>query len=312
MNSKGIRIDEILDANLQLGLRLLTTDADLTKVITESDINRPGLAMAGFFDHFASKRVQVFGRGESAFVHHFSPEVLKERQQKFFEHNPVCMIFTHNILPPEMFIEGASQYNIPTFVTPHKTHKLVEIISEFLDYRLAPRTIVHGVFIEVYGVGILLTGKAGVGKSETALKLIERGHRLIADDAVKVLRIGEAHLYGYSSDRIGHHMEIRGLGIINIRELYGSGGIRNSQKIDLIIQLEDWDENKEYDRLGIDNAYETILDIDIDLLTIPIKPGRNIPILIETAAKNHRLKEMGIHAAKNFTERLYLNSKENS
>lgn len=311
MATEGVQVAQISDANPHLELRQLTPDADLTKHIVDSNINRPGLAMAGFFSHFASNRVQVFGRCESAYVNHFDETTLTERQENFFQQNPVCLIFTHNNTPPESFIRGANQSKIPVFVTPHTTHKLIEVVSEFLNARLSPRTIVHGVLIEVFGVGILLTGQAGVGKSETALKLIERGHRLIADDAVQVRRISEAYLFGYSSERIGHHMEIRGLGIINIRELYGSGAIKNKQQIDLVVELEDWDENKEYDRLGIDEAYEKILDINIACLTIPIKPGRNIPILIETAAKNHRLKEMGIHVAKNFTENIYINNKDN-
>ena len=304
MNKKGVRVADLLEADLQLNFQLLTEKADLGKSITSSDINRPGLALAGFFEHFAGGRVQVFGMGESAYLHSLSSEDLSRCQSSFFSYAPVCLIFTHDHIPPEEFTRAAEKADIPILKTRHSTHKLVEIIAEFLDFRMAPRTVIHGVFIEVFGVGILLRGKPGVGKSETALELVERGHRLIADDAVEVARLGEAHLYGYASKTIEHHMEIRGLGIINIKDLYGSGSVRNSKHIDLLVNLDEWDQSKEYDRLGIDDLKEKVLDIDVSSITIPIGPGRNIPVLIENAAKNHNLRLMGRHPAREFSRML--------
>ena len=304
MAGKGVRVADLLEADLQLHFQLLTEKADLEKTITSSDINRPGLALAGFFEHFASERVQVFGKGESAYLHSLSPQALQDCQNSFFAYSPACLIFTHNHTPPSAFIEGAEKVGIPIVKTEYSTHKLVEIVAEYLDFCMAVKTVIHGVFIEVFGVGILLRGKPGVGKSETALELVERGHRLVADDAVEVARRGEAHLYGHASKTIEHHMEIRGLGIINIKDLYGSGSVRKSKHIDLIINLDEWDQKKEYDRLGIDDHKEKILDIEVSSITIPIRPGRNIPVLIENAAKNHNLKQMGAHPAREFLRHL--------
>lgn len=310
MNKKGVRIIDLLEAELQLNFQLLTKKTDLEQFITSSDINRPGLALAGFFEHFAGDRVQVFGRGESAYLHSLDSETLDRCYHEFFSYSPVCLIFTHNLSPPDAFIRAAEEAGIAILQTPHSTHKLVEIVAEFLDFQMAVRILVHGVFIEVFGVGVLLQGKPGVGKSETALELVERGHRLIADDAIEVARLGEAHLYGYASKTIEHHMEIRGLGIINIKDLYGSGSVRNSKHIDLVIHLDEWDQAKEYDRLGIDDHKEKVLDIEVPSITIPIGPGRNIPVLIENAAKNHNLKLMGRHPAREFSRMLRDKMKE--
>ena len=215
-----------------------------------------------------------------------------------------CIIFTHGNEPQKEILEKTNLLSIPLFKTKISTHKFITLISEILNKALAPRTMRHGVLIEVFGIGILLTGKSGVGKSETALELIERGHRLVADDMVEIKRYSESYLVGTCSDILRHHMEIRGLGIINIKDIFGVGSVRDSKLIELIINIEEWNENVEYDRTGLDENNSEILGVNIPLLKIPIKPGRNVPIIVETAAMNQRLKKMGTHGAIEFNDQL--------
>lgn len=297
-------VQDLLDESTSLKLRLVNSGANLQKSIVRSDLNRPGLALMGFFDFFAPERVQVFGQGEWAYLNTVSNQRLNETVDRFFEYPLCCLVFTHNNPVPNKIIQKATQYKVPLFISEFPTHKFIVRISNLLDEKLASQATVHGVLIEVFGVGILLQGKSGVGKSETALELIERGHRLVADDIVEITSREGSRLYGSVSNTIEHHMEIRGLGIISIKDLFGAGSVRKVKRIDLMINLEDWDENQEYDRLGLDENKTEILGVEIDCITIPVRPGRNLPILIETAAKNHNLKKMGHHAAKEFNEKL--------
>jgi len=224
--------------------------------------------------------------------------------ERFFNFPIAGIVFTHGNMPPDIFLQFAVKNQCPIFVSQLRTSKFINVFSDFLDAELAPQTLLHGTFVEVYGVGILLQGKSGVGKSETALELVQRGHSLVADDAVRIVCRDGARLYGHVSQTIEHHLEIRGLGIISISDLFGAGAVRLSKRLDLIVHLEDWDEKKEYDRLGLDDETEEILGVEIAVMTIPVRPGRNVPVLIETAAKNHNLKARGHHAARKFQERL--------
>lgn len=248
--------------------------------------------------------MQVFGQGEHAFVSSIAPEKLQEPLERYFNYPITGIVFTHENNPPDTFLQYAVRNRTPVFVSSHRTSKFINVFTDFLDAALAPQTLLHGTLVEVSGVGILIQGKSGVGKSETALELVQRGHRLVADDAVRIVCRDGSRLYGFVSQTIEHHLEIRGLGIINISDLFGSGAVRANKRIDLIVHLEDWDDKKEYDRLGLEDMTEEILGVEIAVMTIPVRPGRNVPVLLETAAKNFNLKSRGHNAAKKFQERL--------
>lgn len=304
MSSLSISVQNLFNEHPELELILLSGGEGLTKKISNSDINRPGLSLTGFFDFFAHDRIQVFGKGEWAYLNKMSKESLEEICKKFFSYPLNCIVFTHGNQPPSIFNQIADTNQIPVFVSNLTTHKFITIVSDILNKNLAPRAMRHGVLIEVFGVGILLSGKSGVGKSETALELIERGHRLIADDMVEIRRYSESYLVGSSSDLLRHKMEIRGLGIINVKDIFGIGSVRDNMLIELIINIEEFNPDVYYDRTGLEEEFEIILNIKVPLIRIPVKPGRNIPILVETAAMNQRLKSMGIHGAKEFSKRL--------
>lgn len=304
MSFLSISVQNLMEEHPELELNLLAGTKGLKKKISNSDINRPGLSLTGFFDFFAHDRIQVFGKGEWAYLNTLSEETVRSIGEKFFSYPLNCIIFTHGNHPSTVFLELAEKHETPVFVSSLTTHKLITILSDILNKSLAPRAMRHGVLIEVFGVGILLSGKSGVGKSETALELIERGHRLIADDMVEIRRYSESYLVGSSSDLLRHKMEIRGLGIINIKDIFGIGSVRDNMLIELIINIEEFNPEVYYDRTGLEEEFEIILNIKVPLIRIPVKPGRNIPILVETAAMNQRLKNMGIHGAKEFSERL--------
>jgi HPr kinase/phosphorylase len=289
-------IDDTTDINLQL--ELLAGEQGLDKEICVADVNRPGLSLAGFFDFFAFSRMQIFGLGETAYMRKLPDDQMKVMLDTFFSYDVLCCVFTHDVRPNDMFMDLANSKNIPTFVSKHTTTRFVSLWTHAVEQYFAQIMTIHGSLVDVFGVGVLLLGKSGVGKSECALELIEKGHRLVADDVVEIQKLDDLFLFGTAAEIIRHHMEIRGLGIINVREIYGIGSVRNRKRIDIIIMLEEWDETKEYDRLGLDEQKYTILDIDLSYITIPVRPGRNIPILIETAALNHRLKKMGTNSAK--------------
>lgn len=297
------KVQDILDPSLKLQLQVLC-EGNMERIIEEIDINRPGLALTGFFDYFASNRIQLFGKGEYAYLQSLDHDLQKIRLADFFNKDPVALVFTHANRPPDILLELASENNIPILITDLATQTFIIRLNNFLDEHLSPELVIPGVLTEVFGVGVLLQGKSGVGKSETALELVERGHRLVADDVVRIVCRDNQKLYGYVSETIEHHLEIRGLGIISVKDLFGSGSVRKSKRIDLIIHLEDWDPQKEYDRLGIKDKTEEILAVEVTSMVIPVRPGRNVPILVEIAAKNHRLKVMGFHSAQRFNEKL--------
>jgi len=304
---KGITVAKLLDLAREgdiLHLRIITGERTLHKMITTCDINRPGLALAGDYEIFDHEKIQVFGRGEF----HYLVKIIGNRDldsvERFFSYPVSCCIFSHGHEPPSLFIDKAEEAEVPVLVSSLPTNVMNTRLTKILEDAFAPRTSIHGVLVEVFGVGILIIGKSGVGKSECALELVERGHRLVADDVVDIRSIADTLLIGGGAKLIRHHMEIRGLGIINIKQLFGVGAIRDKKQIQLVVGLEEWDQAKEYDRLGLEESSYTILGVEVPLLTIPVKPGRNIPILIETAAMNFRLAKLGFNSAKEFNRDL--------
>ena len=296
-----VRIDKLIK---DLQLEVVYKPEELNVSITRSDLNRPGLQLAGYFDHFAYERIQILGNVEWNYFNTLEDELKKERLSKFFQKDIPALILTRDLeVIPEM-IECAKKYNRLILRTNLPTTKFINNIINYIDDQLAPRTTLHGVLVDVYGLGVLITGKSGVGKSETALELVKRGHRLVADDAVEIKKIDSESLTGRAPELIRHFLEIRGIGILDIKRLYGVGAIRNSKGIDLVIELEYWDENKEYDRVGLDEEYTEILDVNLVKITVPVKPGRNLAMIVEVAARNHRQKQLGYNAAEELNNRL--------
>ncbi len=306
MEKKKILVRDLIenDSKIDLQLSLVAGEEGLSKEITVGDINRPGLGLAGFFDFFAFDRIQIFGLGETAFLRQLAGERKREIYGKFFSFDVLCCVYTHNENPDDMFLDFAARHRVPTFITRYRTTRFISLITHVIEDFFSPLVSLHGTLVDVFGVGVLLTGKSGVGKSECALELIERGHRLVADDIVEIRKIDESLLMGNGSEIIRYHMEIRGLGIFNVRDIFGIRSVRNRKRIELLVLLEEWDESKEYDRLGIDDKTRAILDIEVPFITVPVRPGRNVPIIIETAALNQRLKKVGVYSARELDNRI--------
>nr|WP_314991929.1 HPr(Ser) kinase/phosphatase [uncultured Treponema sp.] len=309
MLSKTLTVLELLDLDLtehdSLHLHCVCGQGGLTRSITIADLNRPGLALSGFFDSFAYQRVQLFGRGECAYLQKLIEDRRTDTIKAIMKYDIPCCIFSHNIPPMPLFLELAQEMNCPVLQTDLSSTELSIRLMRVLSNVFAPAMTMHGVLVEVYGIGILILGDSGVGKSETALALIERGHRLVADDVVEITCINGNTLMGRGANKIiGHHMEIRGLGIINIMQLYGVRSVREQKQIQLVAKLEEWDSHKVYDRIGTNELTLELLDVKIPLLEIPVKSGRHIPIILETAAMNERLKSMGYFSAKDFNQNI--------
>jgi HPr kinase/phosphorylase len=307
MSDKRLSVLDLLDLELRdhnsLNLRCIGGRKGLGREITIPDLNRPGLALSGFFDSFAHQRIQLFGRGEHAYLSKLENEKRCDTVDKFFTYPVPCCIFTHNLAPGHDFFKRADEAGCPILQTDLPSSEFSTRLLRALTNIFSPHITMHGVLVEVFGLGILLIGESGVGKSETALELIERGHRLVADDSVDIHCVNGNILMGAGTNKIiGHHMEIRGLGIINVTHLFGVGAIRDKKQIQLICKLEDWVPDKVYDRLGTEEKSMEILGVKIRMLEIPVKPGRNIPIIVETAAMNERLKKMGYFSAKEFNQ----------
>ncbi len=286
-----------------LELKCIGGRRGLPREISVPDINRPGLALSGFFEAFAHKRVQLFGRGEAAYLQKLHNEHNSENLKALFSYNIPCCVFSNNREPTEEFYQFAEEACCPILQTPLDTTDFSSRLIRVFSNIFAPRKTLHGVLVEVYGIGILLTGHSGVGKSETALELVERGHRLVADDIVEARCVNGNMVLGRGANSlISHHMEIRGLGIINISQLYGVGAIRDQKEIQLVVQLEEWEQDKSYDRLGVDQKYMDILGVKVPCIDIPVRPGRNLPIIIEAASMNERLKNMGYNSAREFNQ----------
>jgi HPr kinase/phosphorylase len=309
MSEKHFTVLDLIDINLKehdsLNLKCIGGRKGLTREISSPDINRPGLALSGFFECFAFERLQILGRGEDAYLKKLENDNQSDNIKQMFSFPIPCCIFAHNIFPGKTFSELAEKVQCPVLQTDLPTSEFSARITRILSGIFAPRQSIHGVLVEVYGLGILILGDSGVGKSETALELIMHGHRLVADDVVNISCVNGNILMGTGANKIiAHHMEIRGLGIINVTHLFGVGAIRDRKEIQLVVSLAEWDPKKNYDRIGTEEQQEEFLGVSIPKLEIPVKPGRNIPVIIETAAMNERLKKMGYNAAKEFNQNI--------
>ncbi len=279
-------------------------------MIASAEINRPGLQMAGYFEFFDQKRIQIIGKSEESFLGRFTDEKAEKRLREFFAHKPAAVVICRGLEISDIYLQIAQEFEVPLLRSSESTSAFTSALIAFLNLHLAPRTTQHGVLVEVYGEGILLLGESGVGKSETAIELVKRGHRLIADDAVEIRRVSSKSLVGTAPDNIRHFIELRGIGIINASRIFGAGAVKLTEKIDLIINIEQWDINKAYDRMGLDSQTTEILGLQIPSLTIPVKPGRNLAVIIEVAAMNNRQKKLGYNAAEDLLMRLGMTDDE--
>lgn len=273
-------------------------------LISNKHVNRPGLPLVGFYDHFEETRVELIGNAEHIYLKNFSSEERRDHLENFFAHKPACLIFTSELDVFPEAIQAAEKHGIPLLRTKERTSDFMAALIAFLNVQLAPRITRHGVLVEIYGEGVLLLGDSGIGKSETAIELVKRGHRLVADDAVDIKRVSSKTLVGEAPEIIRHYVELRGIGIVDVRRLFGMGGVGMTAKIDLVINLEHWVQGKMYDRVGLENEFVDLLGIKIPAITIPVCPGRNLAIILEIAAMNHRQKKMGYNTAEEFNNRL--------
>ena len=287
-----------------LNLTVLSPSTRVEWDVHSADINRPGLQFVGFYEYFAYERPQVVGKVEMTYLESLPENVLRDRLEKFFSFPLPCVIICRGMTPPDDLLELARSHNVAVYGTELVTTRFSVNVINYLGRQLAPRSTLHGVLLDVYGVGVLITGESGVGKSEAALELVKRGHQLVADDVVDVCKVTDNRLTGESPETIRHFMEIRGIGIIDIKAMYGVGAVLMSKSIDLVIHLEPWKEKKSYDRLGLTEDFTTIMDVRVPQLVLPVRPGRNLAIIIEVAARNFSLKHMGYSAAKELDRRL--------
>lgn len=301
-----LTVNQILSARgKEFEMTLLNSNEEgLKKKINNAELHRPGLALTGFFERFAKKRIQVLGETEMTYLSRLSVERLKEVCARIFEFNIPMVVISKGLTPPPAVIEVADQYQTAVFSSRLSTAELTKSLSAYLDHTFAPSINVHGTLVDVYGVGLLYTGKSGIGKSEVALDLIERGHRLVADDIVKVTRTATDVIIGTGSELLGHHMEIRGVGIIDIEELFGIRSIRLQKRIEVEVNLNYWEETQEYERLGIEDTMTQMLGVEIPIVKVPISPGKNITVISEVIAMNHMLKVYGENSALEFSKKL--------
>ena len=289
----------------EFSLEILNMPTDPESImISTAEINRPGLQFAGYYEYFDPNRIQILGMSEIGFLNRFTEEKVNERVGEFFAKKPTAVVIARGLSENDVYKKMAQLHGVPLLVTNESTSDFEAALIAFLNLHLAPRITRHGVLVEVYGEGILLLGESGVGKSETAIELVKRGHRLIADDAVEIRRVSSKSLVGTAPENIRHFIELRGIGIINASRIFGVGAVKLTEKIDLVINLEPWDVNKTYDRMGLDVQKTEILGLDIPSLTIPVQPGRNLAVIIEVAAMNNRQKKLGYNAAEDLLNRL--------
>ena len=272
--------------------------------IPSADLNRPGMQFTGFYEHFAWERPQVIGLVEMSYLQSLTHEALCGICDRYFSYNIPCIVCCRGLKPPKEILEAAQAHDVPIYITQATTTAFTFSVINYLNRCLAPHTMQHGVLVDVYGVGVLITGESGVGKSETALELVKRGHQLVADDVVDICRITENRLTGECPDMVRHLMEIRGIGIIDVRAMFGIGAVATSKSIDLVIHLEHWVQGKQYDRLGLQEEYVTILGVKVPRLLTPVRPGRNLAIVIEVSARNFSLRRLGYSAAHELDRRL--------
>lgn len=311
MNSRhGVSVAKIAEL---LDLKNYTTDIDLkARKIECSDINRPALQLTGYFEHFEQSRVQVIGNVEYTYIQQLSDEEKHHRYSELMKFDIPCVIFCRDLKPGDILMEEAMKQNVPVLGTDRPTSEFVAELIYCLGEQLAPCISVHGVLVDVYGEGVMITGESGIGKSEAALELIRRGHRLVTDDVVEIRKINDHTLIGTSPDITRHFIELRGIGIIDVKTLYGVECVKEKQQIDLVIKLEDWKKEAEYDRLGLEEEYTEYLGNKVVCHSLPIRPGRNLAVICETAAVNHRQKKMGYNAAQELYRRVQANLTKNS
>ena len=288
----------------ELSLEVLSSSAREEWDIHSAELNRPGLQFVGFYEHFPHDWPQVVGLTEMSYLESLPDEVRRKRLEAFFSYKIPCLIICRGMTPSEDMLELAALYDVALLRTNMVTTRFVANAMNYLNRSLAPRATLHGVLVDVYGMGVLITGESGVGKSEAALELVRRGHQLVADDVVDVCRITDNRLIGESPETVRHFMEIRGIGIIDIKAMYGISAVLTSKTIDMVIHLEAWKEKKAYDRLGLTEDFTTIMDVRVPQLVLPVRPGRNVAVVIEVAARNYSLKQMGYSAAQELDRRL--------
>ena len=297
-----VKLSQIVE---RFDLKNLTPDVDYTKTgVSVPDVNRPALQLTGFFEHFASERVQIIGYVEYTYLENIEEEKKEKIYDMLLSYEIPCIVYCRGLKPEPMLLEKANKANIPVFSTGVNTSTFTAEIIRWLNVKLAPCISVHGVLVDVYGEGVLITGESGIGKSEAALELIRRGHRLVTDDVVELRKVSDDTLVGSAPDITKHFIELRGIGIVDVKALFGALSVKDTQTIDLVIRLEDWDKDKEYDRLGLEENYTEYLGNKVVCHNIPIRPGRNLAVICETAAINHRQKKMGYNAAKELYTRV--------
>ncbi len=301
-HSYSVSLENVIENN-NLDIVYLPKSADEI-LITTAEVNRPGIVLTGYTDYFDPLRIQILGWTEFGFLINMNHEDRIKALGNWLSLRPAAAVVTRGLEIPDYFIDACKTYEVPLLKTQEETSPFLAALIAYLNKELAPRITRHGVLVEVYGEGVLITGESGVGKSEAAIELIKRGHRLIADDAVEIRKISDNSLLGNSPSNIRHFIELRGIGIIDARRIFGMGAVKPSEKIDMVIQLEAWDSTKAYDRLGLDNEYAKILDVKVPAITVPITPGRNLAVIVETAAMNNRQKKMGYNAARDLMKSL--------
>lgn len=303
-----ITVEKFLSLNEEknnfLKVRLITDSIGMNNEIISYEVNRPGMALFGYFKDFAFERIQIFGKGEGNYVLTLAEENRLDIFEELFKYKMPLCIFTYNLNPPESFIKIAEKNNVCVIISELKTMDMIRNIENLIEEELIESHTVHGGLVEVFGVGVLILGKSGVGKSEATLELISKGHRLISDDTVEFKKLNDGRIIGRKNEFIKHNMEVRGIGVVDISRLSGMSAIRDKKRLDLVIELENWNDDEQYDRMGLEEKTYNILNTEIPYIKIPVRSGRNICILIETAAKNFRLKEMGYNSAKELNKNL--------
>jgi len=292
------------DLKEKFNLELITGEEGLDREFIMSDISRPGIELTGYFRYYPKTRIQVLGKTEISYLNELSKEERIDRSQRLCTDVTPCIVITRDLEAPIELVNECEKRNVPLLRSPYKTTRVVSRLTNFLESKFAPYTAMHGVLVDIHGVGVMITGQSGVGKSETALELVKRGHRLVADDSVEICQEDYDRLIGTSPELIEHLLEIRGLGIINVMTLFGASAVRSHKEIDYVIHLENWDDKKQYDRIGTEDETIRIIDVEIPKTTLPVRPGRNVAVIIEVAAMNFRLKQLGVNAAEEFTTRL--------
>ena len=302
---QSVNLSKIIE---KMELQTLTPDIDVSDIqVTQTDINRPALQLTGFFEHFPTDRVQVIGFVEYTYLQRLDIERKKDIYEQILSTKIPCIIFCRDLRPDEEILDAANRHGVPVLVTAKTTSAFMAEIIRWLNVELAPCISIHGVLVDVYGEGVLIMGESGIGKSEAALELIKRGHRLVSDDVVEIHKVSDVSLVGSAPDITRHFIELRGIGIVDVKTLFGVQSVKETSNIDMVIKLEDWNREKEYDRLGLEEQYTEFLGNKVVCHSIPIRPGRNLAVIVESAAVNHRQKKMGYNAAQELYNRVQAN-----